>query len=201
MDWNEDFTELTFTPSSLYPRFARLTAALPASTLARGGSELGEDFQASFSTVPALGVLPSEPRQGGIHPVYRGLTLHFTSQLPSEDVLEYITLTPRVPNLTSYLMEDRVLMLYGDFSPDTSYQLVISEQLEDYWGGKLEAPYTLEFTTSPLEPELNVPMDVLFLTPEDNSLSAQATNISICAGEPGKRACGRFPGNAQSKWL
>jgi alpha-2-macroglobulin len=178
MDWNDDFTELTFTPSSLYPRFARLTATLPASTLARGGTELEEDFQVSFSTVPALGVLPSEPRQGGIHPVYRGLTLHFTSQLPSEDVLEYITLTPRVPNLTSYLTEDRVLMLYGDFSPDTSYQLVISEQLEDTWGGKLEAPYTLDFTTSPLEPDLSVPMDVLFLTSEDNSLLAQATNIS-----------------------
>jgi alpha-2-macroglobulin len=178
MGWNEDFTELTFTPSSLYTRFARLTAALPASTLARGGTELGEDFQTSFSTVPALGVLLSEPRQGGIHHVYRGLTLHFTSQLPSEDVLEYITITPRVPNLTSYLTEDRVLMLFGDFSPDTSYQLVISEQLEDNWGGKLEAPYTLDFTTSSLEPDLNVPMDVLFLTSEDNSLSAQATNIS-----------------------
>jgi alpha-2-macroglobulin len=192
MDWNEDFTELTFTPSSLYPRFARLTAALPASTLARGGTELGEDFQASFTTSPELGVLSTEPVQGGINPVYNGITLEFTSQLPADDqlpgitlpmddLLRLITITPRVPNLSAYLMEDeRTVILYGEFAPSTSYTLTVSDQLEDAWGDRMEEPYILDFTSATLDPELLVNMgtDVLFLTSEDNSILAQATNAS-----------------------
>ena len=180
MDWNEDLTEFTFTPTQLYPRFTRFSVLLPASTEARGGTPLGEDFLSNFTTSPALGVLETEPRQGGVNPVYTGLTLRFTSQLPDKDLLQYITISPGVPDLSSYLMEDKVLMLYGSFAPATNYSLTISDQLEDAWGGRMEEPYTLEFSTSPLDPDIQVTLgtDVLFMTSQENSLLAQATNIS-----------------------
>jgi hypothetical protein len=180
MDWNEDFTEFTFTPTDLYPRFTRFTVLLPASTQARGGTQLGEDFQSSFTTSPELGVIETEPRQGGVNPVYNGVTLRFSSQLPEEDLLEYITISPRVPDLTTYLMEERALGVWGNFSPATSYTLTVSDQLQDVWGGRMEEPYILEFSTANLDPDLQVTMgtDVLFMTSQENSLFAQATNIS-----------------------
>ncbi len=180
MDWNEDLTEFTYTPTRLFPRFTRFTALLPAATQARGGTELGQDFQSSFTTSPALGVLETEPVQGGVNQVYNGVTLHFTAQLPDVDLLPYLSISPRVPDLTAYLMEERVLMLWGNFAPATSYSLTISERLEDAWGERMGEPYILEFSTSPLDPDLQVALgsDVLFLTPQDNSLIAQATNIS-----------------------
>jgi alpha-2-macroglobulin len=178
--WNEDSTEFTFTANDLFQRFTRYTAVLSASALARGGTELGESFQASFITSPQMGIVTSEPAQGGINPVYSGVTLYFSSQLASEDVLGYITITPAVPNLTSYLMEEKVLMLYGSFAPATDYTLTISTGLEDAWGGRMDAPFTLGFSTAPLEPDLLLTLgsDVLFLTPQDNSLLAQATNVN-----------------------
>jgi alpha-2-macroglobulin len=180
MTWNEDFTEFTFIPAALYPRFTRFTAVLPATTQATGGTQLGIDFKSEFTTSPNLGVLETDPRQGGVKPVYNGVTLRFTSQLPEGDLLPYFTITPRVPDLYAYLMEDRDLMLYGNFSPATNYSLTISNQLEDVWGGRLEEPYILEFTTAPLDPDLQVTLgtDVLYITSRENSLLAQATNIS-----------------------
>jgi alpha-2-macroglobulin len=180
VEWNEDFTEFTFTPAELYPRFARFTAVLTASTQARGGTQLGEDFQSSFTTSPEFGVLETEPTQGGVNPVFNGVALHFTSQLPDEDSIEYITISPRVSDFGSYRIDDRSLGLYGNFSPDTSYSLTISDQLADAWGGRMDEPYTLEFSTSPLDPDLQVTLgtDVLFITSQENSLLAQATNIS-----------------------
>jgi alpha-2-macroglobulin len=178
--WNEDFTEFTFTANDLLQRFTRYTAVLSASTSARGGTELGESFQANFITSPQMGIVTSEPVQGGIKPVYSGVSLNFSSQLASEDVLAYITFTPSVPDLYSYLMEEKVLMLYGSFAPATDYTLTISTGLEDAWGGRMEEPFTLNFSTAPLEPDLMLTLgsDVLFLTPQDNSLLAQATNIN-----------------------
>jgi alpha-2-macroglobulin len=181
MVWNEDWTEFTFKPDRLYPRSTRFTVILPASTQARGGTQFGQDFQSTFTTSPALAVLESEPRQGALTPVYSGVTLRFTSQLPDEDFRQYITISPRVPELVTYQMEDRTTFgLWGNFSPETSYTLTISDQLQDAWGGRMEEPFTLEFRTSPLEHDLQVPLgtDVLYLTSQENSLLAQATNIS-----------------------
>jgi uncharacterized protein YfaS (alpha-2-macroglobulin family) len=177
---NEDFTEFTFTANDLFHRFTTYSAILSASTRARGGTELGSSFQAEFITSPEMGIVSSEPAQGGINPVYSGVTLNFSSQLASDDVLEYITITPPVPNLTSYLMDEKVLTLYGSFAPATDYSLTISTELEDAWGGRMPEPFTLNFNTAALEPDLMLTLgtDVLFLTPQDNSLLAQATNVN-----------------------
>jgi uncharacterized protein YfaS (alpha-2-macroglobulin family) len=178
--WNEEFTVGTFTPDDLFQRYTNYSAILSASARARGGTELGESFQTNFITSPEMGIVSSEPGQGGINPVYSGVTLNFSSQLVSEDVLNYITIDPQVSNLSSYLMDEKVLMLYGSFTPATSYTLTVSNELEDAWGGRMDEPFILDFSTASLEPELLLTLgtDVIFLTPQDNSLLAQATNIS-----------------------
>jgi uncharacterized protein YfaS (alpha-2-macroglobulin family) len=180
LTWNADFTEFTFTADDLYPRFADYYVILSGSAMARGGTELGESFEGNFMTSPRMGVVSSEPAQGGINPVYNGITLNFSSQLAPVDFLKYITVDPRVPNLGSYLAEEKVLMLFGTFAPSTDYTLTISTELEDAWGGHMEEPFILDFSTAPLEPDLMLTggMDTIFLTPQDNSLLAQGTNIS-----------------------
>jgi alpha-2-macroglobulin len=178
--WNEDFTEFTFTADDLYQRFTRYSVVLSAATAARGGTELGEGLQTNFITSPEMGIVTSDPAQGGIKPVYSGITLNFSSQLATDDLLEYITITPSIPDLTSYLTEEKVLMVYGSFAPATDYSLTISTGMEDAWGGRMGEPFTLNFSTAALEPDLLLTLgsDVIFLTPQDNSLWAQATNVN-----------------------
>lgn len=180
LTWSDDLTEFTFTAGNLFQRFMTYTAVLSSSTRARGGTELGESTQTNFVTSPQMGVVTSDPVQGGVNPVYNGVTINFSSQLATDDALGYISITPRVPNLSAFVMEEKTLMIYGSFAPATAYALTISDDLEDAWGGRMAEPFRLEFRTANLEPDLalTIGTDVLFLTPQDNSLLAQATNVS-----------------------
>ncbi|MGD8752897.1 MAG: Ig-like domain-containing protein, partial [Anaerolineales bacterium] len=179
--WNADFTTLTFTPTQLLERGVDYTLILQGSAQAQGGTALGQDFSTQFRTIPELSILRTEPGQGLGTPIYRGVVIYFSGPIESDEVLNYVTLEPSVTNLRHWWDGDRrALYINGDFTPVTDYNLRLSSQLSDPWDDTLGSEFRLDFRTNPLDPELIMAhggID-LFLTPQETSLTLQATNLS-----------------------
>jgi uncharacterized protein YfaS (alpha-2-macroglobulin family) len=181
IEWNEDFTVVTFKPQNLLARNTAYTVSLTDQAQARGGTPLAAPLNAVFRTVPDLAVVKSEPAQGGQKQLYGGVTLYFSGPIVEKDILQYVTISPAVPNLNyGWNEEPLMLSLYGDFDPAAEYTLRLSSGMPDPWGGTLGQDYLLTFTTAPLAPDLFITSgtDVLYLTSQDSSLTVQATNLS-----------------------
>lgn len=181
IDWNDDLTEATFSPTNLLKRSQEYQLLLSEPAQSSGGTPLGQEIQEVFQTVQSLRVVSTEPFQGGRRNVFASVLIHFNAPINSRDIPQFITFSPEVPNLQAFTEEDRRnLRLIGDFAADTDYTLILSPNLPDAWGGRLGEEFSLDFHTLPLDPDIIVTTgsDVLFLTPQDSNLNAQVTNIS-----------------------
>lgn len=182
-EWEEDDTVMVFTPSQPLSRNTTYSIQLPFGAQALGGTPLGESYSAEFSTVSPLTITSTDPQQGGFTSIHGGITIFLSSLLPGSekvDLLEFISITPDVPNLYTWLdWGGAVLNINGSFMPMTEYQVLISGNMPDQWGGTLGADYAFNFQTSPLEPSLNFSSyaSYLFITPRETSLAAQASNL------------------------
>lgn len=176
--WDADTTILTFTPNSLLSRNTSYTLALNGQIQARGGSQLGESLSTVVITVPNLSVTNTEPAQGGSVDVNTGVTLYFSSPLPSQDLSKYFSITPAVPNF-QITPDQTTVHAWGSFTPTTDYVIKVSPTLTDTWGGALGQEYSYTFRTSDLQPNVSImaAADAIFLTPQDISLIVQAVNI------------------------
>lgn len=179
--WNEGATEFTFTPSGLLKRDREYSLSIDEDTISGGGTPLGSGQVSEFETIPELAVIRSDPIQNGLKDVYSGVAVYFNAPIKSKDVLNFIAIRPVVSNLDAFIDEEnRILWLTGFFEPDTEYRLLISPNLPDEWNGRLGQEFTLDFKTRSLDPGLvvSVGSDVVFLTPEQSSITVQATNLS-----------------------
>lgn len=180
IEWSDDGREFTFTPDELLSRSSTYEISISDTARALGGTPLGPSMRQVFITVAPLAVTMTNPVEGGIVNQYNPVEIYLSAPLPDEDLLEYIAVTPDVPDLNYYFDNaELVLRIFGSFQPETSYNLVIFGNLEDRWGSTLGENYLLNFSTASLSPTLavTVPSDVLFLTPQDTSLKIQAASI------------------------
>ncbi|MEW6716909.1 MAG: Ig-like domain-containing protein [Chloroflexota bacterium] len=180
-NWYEDFTILSFQPDRLLERETQYTLFLDKQTESNGGTPLRTDNRAVVTTVPWLWVRHSEPSEGQTtETLYQGVTLYFSAPILDHDILSSVTFDPQVPNLSYYWNEeDWSLNFYGTFAPETNYTLTASQNLRDPWDGSLQPAFTLHFRTPASEPRLYVTnvSEVLFITPNEPNLTAQATNL------------------------
>ncbi len=178
--WNEDFTTLTFTPTQRLALATDYSAILLGTAQARGGNPLGVDTSARIHTVPALRVTGSRPASGGLTRIYEGVTITFSGPVETKDPLRYTTITPPVSNLSYWWdSSNNRLSFTGNFDPLTQYQLTLSGALPDPWGGTLGSDYVFDFRTAALDASLYLAHGSLdlFLTPQESTVLAQATNL------------------------
>lgn len=179
--WMQDNREVEFQPADLLGRDVTYILQVSGEARSAGGASLGDFNQFFLQTYPRLGILRSEPAQGGVKASYAGVNLYMSGPLPETDLNSYVQIEPEVTNLATWWSSyDSILGVSGDFLPRTEYTLVISSDLPDPWGGSLGQPYVLNFRTGPLDPALfiNFYSEVLFLTPQDTAIAAQATNLA-----------------------
>ena len=187
--WNEDFTIMTFQPANLLERDTVYSLVLSAGAESAGGAVIESEQTNDFTTYPPLQVINSDPVQGGIKDAYNWVTLYLSAPLLEADYEvfiqeyeKYIQVDPPVSSINLWFdIYNHALTLHGDFKPETDYTITLSPDLPDQWGGRLGEPYILNFRNSPLPPNLFVSWfsNVHFLTPQDNSLTAQATNLPL----------------------
>ena len=179
--WNEDQTEFTFTPDNFLKRDQLYTFELSEEAFSAGGTPLNTTYRAGFQTIPELLIVASDPENRGQKEVYGSVAIEFNSQIKYKNITQFFTFDPPVNDLQVNIDESgRILWLGGYFVPDTAYRLTISPNLPDKWNGRLGKEFNLDFRTKPLDPNLAVTAgsDVIFLTPDQSSITVQATNIS-----------------------
>jgi len=180
MEWSEDLMEAEFTPNQLLDRSTTYAAIIPGETKAAGGTPLQLDTSWQFETVGEFSFIGAPAGQNYTVSIYEGVTLYFNSQVELENVEEYISFTPEVPDFYPSLADSgNVLHIYGGFEPLRDYNLVIKKGLSDIWGSSLTGSLSLNFTTEPLPSNLVITQgtNTLFLTGTENAIPADGTNL------------------------
>jgi len=178
--WNNDFTTFVFTPTALLQRDTNYTAVLDAQAAALGGTILGEKAIQTWHTVPELYVSGSTPAQNGTKNTYDSLSIYLSSAISSENIKNYVSVSPEVSDLGAWWNEDGMaVMLYATFDPAAEYTITISPDLTDLWGSRLGEAFILNFRTAALDPSIQFPYstDATFLTTQDAGVMAVVTNL------------------------
>jgi len=179
--WNEDFTTFAYTPTVNLQRDNKYSVQVSPEAAALGGTPLGQRYDMSWFTVPALAISGSDPSEGGVKANYDSVRFFLTSIVSTDKIEDYVTFTPSVPNLGAWMDDEQlVLNFYGSFDPDINYTVTVSPDLTDLWGSRLSEAYMLHFTSAPLDPAVQFPYnpDSSFLTTQDRGVLAQVTNLS-----------------------
>jgi hypothetical protein len=195
IEWEKDNTIFNFTPANLLARGADYTLILNGQAQALGGTPLGDTLQVGVITMSSLRVAGTDPAQGEVMDYFRNMDIYFSGPIQSKDVDQYIQVEPAIPNLNTYWDAERLaLSLSGTLSPKTTYTVRISPELKDIWGGSLGQEAVVSFTTASLPPTLQLVAQsaALFLTPQDNSLTAQAANLDSIPLEQGTLSLNDF---------
>ncbi|MCG2785209.1 MAG: Ig-like domain-containing protein [Anaerolineae bacterium] len=180
-EWNENATEMVFKPEGRLLRATSYRLGLSSASLARGGQGLQAGIQRNYITYPEFGVSFSEPYEGGVKKYDENVVVHMTAPLGnylSNELEKLVTVSPPVSNFW-ISASDEVLYLYGIFDPEFLYTVTISGDLQDRWGSRLGADYTLQLRSNPPAPALMLPYQpVVMVHSEDPRLSAQVTNLT-----------------------
>ncbi|HLO32984.1 MAG TPA: Ig-like domain-containing protein [Anaerolineales bacterium] len=172
--WNEDKTEMTFVPDGLLKRNVGYILNLGATAQSMGGLILGADYGAVFNTFDNFAVSGTKTDLGST-------TFTFNSPLVETNYDNLVTVTPEVDNLQAEASEDGLtLTIYGDFIPDTNYEIDLDARLRDRWGQSLGDTFALNVHAPPLPSTLNVlaySSNVIFVRPDEAVLNANAVNI------------------------
>lgn len=171
--WNDDNSELTFTPDRLLDRNVGYILNVGTGAKSRGGMPLSVPFAADLKTYPDFAVDKTSTD-------FSSVTFYFTAPLPKGNYEKMITANPPV-DLNANLSDDGLsLVVYGNFLPDTDYTLTVSDALKDQWGEALGTAYVANIHTPPAPPALtirNYTSNISFVRPDEPVLYATAVNI------------------------
>jgi len=179
-EWNEDATQLTFTPARLLQRNQSYTVSLDGKAQALGGVELQQNTQISWQTHPTFDLLYTNPTENGEKSPYESVWFYFSSPLEGKELEKFFQFVPPVSNLSVWWDDQAwATALTADFNPSQTYTVEVSPELQDIYGEKLGRSVQLSFRTAPLPPNLSlfVPSNVLYLSSREVSIPAQAVNL------------------------
>lgn len=179
-EWNDDATQVTFTPTGLLQRNQSYTVLLSGKAQALGGQVLQQDARATWQTLPSFDLLYTNPPENGEKSPYESVFFYFSSPLEGKGLEKYFRLSPAVSNLSVWWDDQTwATTLTANFDPSQTYTIEVSSELQDIYGEKLGRPVQLSFRTAPLSPNLSLifPNNVLFLSSREASLPAQAVNL------------------------
>ncbi|MFN8385677.1 MAG: Ig-like domain-containing protein [Anaerolineales bacterium] len=173
--WNNEGTELIFTPDNDLARGVGYLLKVDADAQSSGGATLGKEFGAALNVYPDFAVTKATPYQTYVE-------FQFSAPLIEGDYVNSVTVTPSVSNLQAgvYDYGDGPMMsLYGAFQPETDYTIALAGSIKDQWGESLGESFVLNFTTPPLPASLTFQSfyNAAFVRPDAPVLHAGAINI------------------------
>lgn len=171
--WNDDATELTFTPAQMLARNIGYVLNLGAAAKSQGGMTLGLDYGTVLRTYDNFAVIKTDPNPWAT-------LFTFNSPLAVGDYKKLVTVTPAVDNFDVNLSDDLNLYVYGNFIPGNRYVIELSAQIKDRWGQPLGDPFVLDYQTPPLPASLNLNLyasGATFVRPDEPVLYANVVNV------------------------
>ncbi len=156
-EWSEEDRILTFRPAELLPYNGRLLASIrETAQSASGGVTLGTALTWTFDTVWAPAVIGSSPADGeeGFH-VWGGIHFFFSAPMDEDTLTEdLVTSNPALPEEATFYYNsyDRSWNINAALEPSTTYTVTLRPGAADPYGTAITQPYTITFTTGPLDP-------------------------------------------------
>jgi hypothetical protein len=159
--WNENFTEMRFIPEQQLDRGrVYILELLPGSQM-KGGGEITESIDVSYSTIQTLTILSTNPANGQPIDLINNnnqVNIYFSASLdPTIQLGEFIKVFPEVNNLVLNLVDEgKNVTVQADFKTGIAYQILISKEIRDRWGGQLNEDLLLNFVVSPSRPDIQL---------------------------------------------
>ncbi len=183
-EWDEDFTKLTFRPSSNLTRNSRYTLQLTTNAQSYGGLPIKTPLETQRITYPAFNVNQDiPPAFESFYGQYGRYTIQFTAPVDRLTIKENILIEPELISQSLFLTGGgEYLNISGYFKPETEYIVRLNPNLQDIWGGSLNQSLTYTFFTPPLPPSLNITTglasdSLVFVPTAASEVVLQATNI------------------------
>jgi hypothetical protein len=157
-EWNEDDTGFRFTPSQPFALDTVYDYRLNSEARGQGGGSGLQEQVGSFVSVPAPGVVRTDPFDGQPDAQLYGLTLFFASPMNPETLADKITIEPQPWRETDtyYSDYDYSYTLSFPVEPSTDYTITIAAGAEDVYGNRLEQPITLRYRTIAYDPDVSL---------------------------------------------
>ena len=183
--WNDESTQLTFTPEALLDLGARYMGRVAASARAASGeTTLSQDHLWYFETVPAPAIIDTDPDDGaeGVAPG-GGFEVYFASPMDEASFEGRIHIDPEPERVNYYYStyDDRLSVSFYN-EARTDYTITLDPGMADVWGNTIDESVTVRFSTGDLDPfaYVNMPDRVGLLSAyaEDTQLFTLYRNVS-----------------------
>jgi uncharacterized protein YfaS (alpha-2-macroglobulin family) len=155
--WDDDSTEMTFTPASNLKMAATYQAKVSTSAKsADGKTPLSEEYTFTFSTVLAPGIQNTNPANGEAIDVYNGIRIFFNSPMDPKTLDANISLLPEAKKVYTYYSDyDKSFFINFALKPSTDYTLTLGPEMADPYGNTIgNSPTVINFKTKPYDPLL-----------------------------------------------
>lgn len=184
-EWNEDNTVVRFIPDALLALDTRYQLTIGSGALGAGGGASLETQSFAFITVPAPGVIRTDPFDGQTDAHLYGLTIYFASPMNPETLEDKFTITPepwREPDIF-YNDWDNSLTLNFPAEPSSGYTVTMAAGAEDEYGNRIEQPLTIHYTTAPFDADvsLQAPYGVGFYNVRNPQTQVYLTHRNVSA--------------------
>ena len=178
--WEENDTQMTFTPSVLLQRGMTYSYKVYAAAEARGGTSLGRDHVATFESFDQITIMQEGDLIGPIEAsFYKPLKLELNTDVVNPDLKQLIQFDPSADY--DLYQNKNSIMIYGYFDAELDYTMTISGDLEDPWGQTMGEARSYTVRISPLDPRLNIPTGIgggaMYVDPDTPVYYAQAVNV------------------------
>ncbi|MBI5412284.1 Ig-like domain-containing protein [Candidatus Peregrinibacteria bacterium] len=150
-----DKTQIQLTPEQPLPFKTNYQIVVPEGVKAARG-DLGTVAASisSFSTAGELTVTNGQLQQGN------WIQIFFSNPVDDESLKKAFSISPQIPKWEDVSLatdsDSARLAFYAQLQPGTDYTISISTALKDKFGQTLKTPYTLKFTTPPLDPFVSI---------------------------------------------
>jgi hypothetical protein len=157
-EWNDDSTIVRFTAQNLLMLDTRYELRIGEGAVGAGGGDSLEPQTFVFVTVPAPGVIRTDPFDGQTDAHLYGLTFYFASPMNPDTLEDKVTISPepwREPD-QFYNDWDNSFTVNFPVEPSTEYTVTLAAGAEDVYGNRIEQPLTIRYTTVPFDPDVNL---------------------------------------------
>jgi alpha-2-macroglobulin len=189
-EWDESYKTFSFTPDGLLDRSTVYTVRLSAGAESFGGLPIPTGVETNRTTHPAFSVDPrTVPVFNAYYSQFGNYQIYFSNPIDPENYKNAVQVTPEVSAKSVYLSEgNSALNVSGYFQPETEYTIVLEEDLQDLWGGKLGEEVSYTFSTPPAESALQLvtgptSSNLVFVPASNSEVILQATNINTLTTE------------------
>ena len=156
-EWSEGDRVLTFRPADLLPYDQRFIVTVNGTARsASGEATLADTLMWAFDTVMAPAVVESAPFDGEEdYEVWGGIRFFFSAPIDENTLSEDLVVSnPALPEDATFYYNsyDRSWNINAALEPSTRYTVTLQPGVADPYGTVIRQPYTITFTTGPLDP-------------------------------------------------